>query len=216
MMFSTQVAQRVIVRGPNGEIEITVLNGRPRIEFRTNPASVNADATIAWNPFGNGTLVFETDYVRSEYASSTDTQPAWYVRVQGARGIMLDDNTDTLRRTDGSVLGTFPQTWENITSFSNGWTALPAAPPQYYIGPDGFVHLYGRIAPGGVIADGTVVANIPSEARPARNYFVPVAQDNAPYVGPAVEIGSNGDIRIFNYSAGNLVLDGATHCLFLA
>ncbi len=215
MMFPTQVAQRVIVRGPNGEIQITVLNGNPRIEFRSNPSSVNADATIGYDLFGNDTLVFETDYVRSEYASASNPQPAWYVRVQGARGIMLDDNTDTLRRTDGQIVPTVPQTWELITSFSNGWTALAAAPPEYYIGPDGFVHLYGRATPG-VVADGTTVMTLPAEARPARNYFVPVMQDGAPYGGRGIEVQSAGPVRVFNWSAGNLVFDGASFCLFLA
>lgn len=215
MMFSTQVAQRVIVRGPNGEIEITVLNGSPRIEFRSNPASVNADAVISYDSFGTDTLAIETDYIRSEYASASNPQPAWYVRVQGARGIMLDDNTDTLRRTDGQIVPTVPQTWELVSSFSNGWTALVAAPPQYYICPDGFVHLYGRAIPG-VTADGTVMMNIPAEARPARNYFVPCMQDNAPYVRPGVEVQSGGDVRIFNWSAGNVVLDAVEFCIFLA
>lgn len=215
MMFPTQVAQRVIVRGPNGEIEITVLNGNPRIEFRNDPASLNPGAVIGYNLFGNDTLSFETDYMRSEFASASDPQPAWYVRVQGARGIMLDNNTDTLRWTNGSVVGTFPEVWEDVgLTYQNGWTSLPADPVAYYQDPLGFTHLRGRLAPGGVIADGTVVMNIPASTRPARNYFIPVMQDNAPYVRPGIEIGSNGDVRIFNYAAGNIVLDNAEVCTF--
>lgn len=214
-MFPSQVAIRVVAQGPNGQIQITVADGNPRIEFRENPLSVDADATIEFSSQDH-TLQIETDYVRSEYGSSAAPQPAWYVRVQGARGIMLDDNTDTLRRTDGQVVATVPQTWEDITSFSNGWTANVGAPPQYYIGPDGFVHLYGRAVPGGVIADGTVIMTLPAEARPARNYFIPVMQDGAPYVRPGIEVQSGGDIRIFNYAAGNLVIDAASFCIFLA
>ncbi len=214
VIFPSQIAQRVIVQGPNGQIQITVLNSQPRIEFRKNPTSTNPNAFIEYSG-SSDRLTIETDYVRSEYGSIASPQPAWYVRVQQARGIMLDDNTDTLRRTDGSVLNTNPQTWELITSFSNGWTALVAAPPEYYIGPDGFVHLYGRAIPG-TTADGTVMMNIPAEARPARNYFVPCMQDNAPYVRPGIEVQSGGDVRIFNWSAGNVTLDAVSFCIFLA
>lgn len=213
MMFDSQVAQRVIVRGPNGEIQITVLDGDPRIEFRGNPSSADPNAVIEYNK-QDGTLQISTDYVRSGYGSLADTQPAWFVRVGNARGIMLDDVDDVLKATTASVLGEFPETWTLITSFSNGWTANAGAPPQYYRDPMGFIHLYGRLVPGGVIADGTVVMTLPSSARPSRNYFVPCMQDNAPYIRPGVEVQSGGDVRIFNYAAGNLVLDAVSFCLF--
>src|SRR6187397_2426179 len=135
MMFPDQVAIRIVVRGPNGEIVITVENSTPEIQFRTNPQSLNADASIAWFPQADG-LTIETDYVRSAYARQASPQPAWYVRVQGARGIMLDNNDLWLKATDGNVVSTLPEPWRTITSFSNGWTAgVPA--PQCYRDPTG-------------------------------------------------------------------------------
>lgn len=215
-MFPEQVAQLVIVRGPNGEIRISVLDidGDPRIEFRVNPASANPDAVIRLDN-DDETLLFDTDRYRMILGSDTNPNAGWTVRNRSSGfGIKLDSPTDTLRAMR-SPFTTVAETWKLVTSFSNGWTALGAAPPQYYLDAQGFVHLYGRAIPGAG-ADGTVVMTLPVGFRPARNYFVPCMQDNAPYVRPGVEVQSGGDVRVFNWSAGNLTLDAVSFCTFLA
>lgn len=213
MIFPNQVATRVIVRGPNGEIQITVLDGDPRIEFRKDPTSENPNALIEYDR-DSDLLFIETDYVRSAYGSLADTQPAWYVRVQGAgRGIMLDDVNDVLKATDGNILQVNPELWNTITNFSNGWTAGTPT-PQYYRGPDGRVQLKGRVVPG-VTANGTVMFTLPTGGyRPPDTIFVPVAQDQAPYNQPAMEVQSDGDCTIWSWTAGNVVLDAVGFFFF--
>lgn len=212
MMFDDQIAIRLIVQGPNGQIKITVENGDPRIEFRKNPLSANPDATIEYDA-SSDRLILETDYVRSSYGSVADPQPAWIVRVQGAgRGVMLDDTTDSLKATDGNILNETPESWNAVTSFANGWTAgVPA--PEYYRDPAGFIHLRGRLVPG-VTADSTVMFTLPAAYIPTQVQFRPATQDQAPYNQPAIEVQADGDVAIWSWTAGNVVLDAISFYLF--
>lgn len=213
MLFPNQVAVRVIVRGPSGEIQITTVNGVPRIEFRTDPSSVDPNASISYDFPAPGRLTIQTDYVISSYGSLIDTQPAWYVRVQGAgRGILLDDNDDFLKSFDGNILADNPEPWRNITSFSNGWTAgVPV--PQCYRDPTGRVFLRGRLVPG-TTANGTVMCTLPSTHWPPGTVFVPCNQDQAPYNQPALEVQTDGDLTLWSWTAGNMVLDAVNFHLF--
>lgn len=216
MMFPDQVAQLVVIRGPNGEIKISVLDvdGDPRIEFRVNPASADPDAVIRLDN-DDDTLLIDTDRYRMVFGSDANPNAGWQIKKRGSGfGIKYDDSSDTLRALR-DPFSAVAETWELVTSFSNGWTALLAAPPQFYLDAQGFVHLYGRAIPG-VTADGTVVMTLPAGYRPARNYFVPCMQDNAPYVRPGIEVQSGGNVRIFNWSAGNLTFDAVSFCTFLA
>lgn len=206
MMFSDQVAQLLIVRGPNGEVRISVLNidGDPRIEFRVDPSSATPDAIIRLDN-DDETLLLETSYMRMVLGSTANPNAAWRLHKLGSgQGITLDNATDTLRAI-GDVGTGAPEQWENITSFSNGWTAgVPT--PQYYLDPTGQVHLRGRLIPG-VTANGTVMCTLPVANRPPQTYFEPVTQDQAPYNQPAVEVQTDGDLTIWSWTAGNMVLD---------
>lgn len=93
--------------------------------------------------------------------------------------------------------------WENLT-LNNGWTNFGGpneANGQYMIGPDGFVHLRGALAPG-TTANGTTFATLPVGVRPTKIHRYICAEYGSGVALRHVRVSPDGTLAVWNAAGG--------------
>lgn len=114
-----------------------------------------------------------------------------------------------LARMTGQALSA----WITIGTFTNSWVAFggATAPPSYYLGPDGVVHLRGQIKSG---TGGLPAFTLPAGFRPEYAYDFPTitaASGGGGEVAGYIDVATNGAVTANIASGGGsgyVLLDG--------
>lgn len=115
------------------------------------------------------------------------------------------------RRNDPIINHWMPGTWG-----ANNWSVTQLVHAAVTSYPDGKIALTGTISNigTGITADGTTVCNLPLSISPVRKMAFSVTKLDAsgnPIGQGNIVIDTNGTIKIYGFSTGNISLDGVTY-----